>query len=108
MRWNGSFRYRNQVGYSRDQQTGFIVSGGSGDWVDGCLCQIDKHMPAEQYQGQDGQMHSYNYTLFLPKPYNCDSLTIGTEVEITMEDGITDMITIQGIDNQRRYIEIWG
>ena len=107
-RWNGTFRYKNQQEPVKDPKTGFLVKGESGEWVDGCLCQIDKYAPAKQYVGTDGQSHSYTYNLFIMKPYRCDNLTIGTEVEITLEDGTTDLFTIQGVDNQRRYIEIWG
>ena len=108
-RWNGTFKYRNQAEPERDPKTGFYVGGhGSAEFVDGGMCQIDKYAPAKQYVGTDGQTHSDTYNLFIMKPYRCDDLTIGTEVEITLEDGTTDQFTIQGIDNQRKYVEIWG
>ena len=109
-RWNGTFQYRNAQEPEKDPQTGFLVGGdGESEWVPGCRCQIDKVMPAKQYVGTDGQEHTYNYYLFIPKPYKCDGLDIGTEVEITMEDGTVDCFTIQGVDKQnRRYIELWG
>ncbi len=107
-RWNGTFRFRNQQDPVKDSQTGFYSGGSFGEWEDGCQCQVDKYAPANQHVGEDGQTHSYTYNLYVMKPYNCDDLTIGTEVEITMEDGSTDQFTILGIENQRRYIEIWG
>lgn len=107
-RWNGTFRYRNQQEPVLDPQTGFYIGGVQGEWMDGCQCQIDKYAPARQYVGEDGQSHSYTYNLYVMKPFNSDGLTIGTEVEITLEDGTTDQFTVLGTESQRRYIEIWG
>ena len=108
-RWNGTFKYRNQADPERDPQTGFYVGGeGSEEWVDAGMCQIDKYAPAKQYVGTDGQTHSYTYGLFVMKPFKGDQITIGTEVEITLEDGTVDQFTVIGTENQRRYFEIWG
>ena len=108
-RYNGTFRYRNDQEPQKDAKTGFYTGGGKGEWTDGCRCQIDKHIPAKQIMGVDGQMHAYTWDLFIQRPYDGTDLRIGTDIEVTMEDGTQDVFTIQGVDNQnRRYIELWG
>lgn len=108
-RYNGTFRYKNAQEPTKDPKTGFLTGGGEGEWADGGRCQIDKHIPAKQIQGTDGQIHSYTWDLFIQRPFHDGDFRIGTIVEITMEDGSVDRFTIQGVDNQnRRYIELWG
>ena len=109
-RCNGIFRYRNSQEPVRNASTGLYEEAQEEQdgWTEPCQCQIDRYAPAKQYVGTDGQTHSYTYNLYVMQPFNCDVLTIGTEVEITLENGKTDTFTVIGIDCQRRYIEIWG
>ena len=110
-RMNATFRYRNPTEPTKDENTGFVTGGSqSSEWVDGGRCQLDKSVPARQVIGTDGQMHSYTYDLFIPRPFHdASNLTIGTEVEVTMEDGTVDQFTSDGVDNQnRKYVELWG
>lgn len=107
-RYNGSFEYKQVQEATRDEATGFVTGGVSADWLTGCECQIEKSVPASQKIGEDGQMYAYTYDVFIPKHFK-GTLTIGTEIKVTNEDGDTDEFTIQGVDNMnRRYIEIWG
>ena len=108
-RLNGTFRYKNAQEPERDPVTGFLVEGEAGDWADGGRCQIGKSVPAQHVVSADGDEHTYTYDMFVPRPWHGGDLRIGTEVEVTMEDGSTDFFTAQGVDNlNRRYIEIWG
>ena len=52
--------------------------------------------------------YTYTYDLFILKPYDSGDIRVGTEIEVTMEDGSVDGFTAQGVDNCRRYIEVWG
>lgn len=108
-RLNGTFRFRNSQEPVKDPSTGFYTGGGFGEWEAGGRCQIDKAIPARQIQGVDGQMYAYTWDLFILRPFKGGTIQIGTEVEVTMEDGSIDTFTALGVDNQnRRYIEIWG
>lgn len=94
-RYNGTFRYKNAQEPTKDPKTGFLTGGGDGEWADGGRCQIDKHIPAKQIQGTDGQIHSYTWDLFIQRPFHDGDFRIGTVVEITMEDGSVDRFTIR-------------
>ena len=85
-RCNGIFRYRNSQEPVRNASTGFYEEAQEEQdgWTEPCQCQIDRYAPAKQYVGTDGQTHSYTYNLYVMQPFNCDALTIGTEVEITL------------------------
>lgn len=108
-RLNGTFRFRNAQEPERDPQTGFLSEADEGEWTDGGRCQIGKNIPARQVIGTDGQEHTYTYDLFVPRPWHGGDLQIGTEIEVTMGDGGTDVFTALGVDNlNRRYIEVWG
>lgn len=108
-RINATFRYRNQQEPETDPQTGFITgSADSGEWSDGGMCQVDRHIPAKVLKGVDGMEYTYTYDLFILKPYDSGDIRVGTEIEVTMEDGSVDGFTAQGVDNCRRYIEVWG
>lgn len=108
-RLNGTFKYRNPKEPEKDPATGFYTGGGVGEWEDGGRCQIDKAIPAKQIKGVDGQMYAYTWDLFILRPFHGETIKIGTEIEVTMEDGSTDAFTTLGVDNQnRRYIEVWG
>lgn len=107
MRCNGTFRYTALAGGEIDEDTGF-VTGSEPIWIDGCECQIDKSIPATNYVSADGQAFSYNYDVFIDKSFESE-ISIGSEVEVTFEDGSTESFTVQGIDNaNRKYLEIWG
>ena len=109
MRYNGTFKYKEIQDEQIDPNTGFIVSEPqTGDWMDGCECQIETFVPAKQKIGTDGQMHQYTYDVLIPKCFK-GNLDIATQVQITSEDGKVAVFEIQGVDNlNRRYIEIWG
>lgn len=105
-RYNGTFKYRNSQDPVLDEATGFYQAPeSSGEWVDGGHCQIDRSTD-RILQGEDGRVYSTIFTVFVPRPFK-GSLAIGTEIQITMEDGSEDQFTVERIDNQnRRYIEI--
>lgn len=109
MRYNGTFKYKEIQGGQRDPNTGFIVSEPqTGDWINGCECQIETFVPAKQKIGTDGQVFTYTYDVLIPKCFK-GTLDIATPVQITSEDGKVSVFEIQGVDNlNRRYIEIWG
>lgn len=109
MRYNGTFKYKEIQDGQRDQNTGFIVSEPqTGDWINGCECQIETFVPAKQKIGTDGQVFTYTYDVLIPKCFK-GTLDIATPVQITSEDGKVSVFEIQGVDNlNRRYIEIWG
>lgn len=109
-RYNGSFRYKAVQDAQLDEATGFYnpQADSSDEWIPGCECQIDKHIPAKQVIGTDGQMFSYTYDVFIPKHFKGD-LSITTEMQLIGEDGSVEEFAIQGIDNMnRKYIEVWG
>ena len=108
-RYNGTFRYNALTSErERDPETGFVTSGSVSDWIEGCECQIDKSIPAKEYRGSDGQVFTYTYDLFIYRQFDHE-ITIGSEIEITLEDGSTDTFTVQGVDNSnRKYLELWG
>lgn len=106
---NGSFRYKIVQEAQRDQATGLYTQPeNSGEWINGCECQIERYIPAKQVMGEDGQMHAYNYSVFIPKYFRVE-LNITDQMQITGENGTTDEFTIQGIDPfNRKYTEVWG
>lgn len=105
---NGYFKYRKFHDTQRNEATGFYnVSSKVSEWINGCECQIDKTIPAKQIMGTDGQMHAYNFDMFIPTWFN-NKLEIAFEIEVTFENGSKDTFIIQGIDENRKYIEIWG
>ncbi len=106
---NGTFKYKLCQDAQQDPDTGFYSQGGgAGDWLPGCECQIEKQIPAKQKIGADGQMHAYNYDVFIPKHFN-GKLELTAQMQILGEDGTSDEFTIQGVDNlNRKYIEVWG
>jgi hypothetical protein len=112
MKTNGIFRYKvNQKTETKDAKTGWVTYGdGSGEWLDGCECQIDRSIPAKHIIGTDGQTYEYNYDVFIPKYFpDLDKLMIGGEIQVIGEDGNSDEFTIQGIDSfNRKYMELWG
>ncbi|MDH6308037.1 hypothetical protein M2451_002556 [Dysgonomonas sp. PFB1-18] len=108
---NGTFRYKIVREAQRDQATGFYSqpdNSGSDEWLPGCECQIEKYIPAKQRIGVDGQVQTYNYTVFIPKYFN-GTLDLTAIIQIIGEDGSIDEFPIQGVDNfNRKYIEVWG
>ena len=108
-RFNGTFRYQVFQDVQRDPVTGlYTPTGPPNSWHDGFECQIEKSIPARQMLGSDGQMHTYTYDVFIPK-YPSIELALGMSIEVTSEDGVKDVFTIQGIDDlNRKYIELWG
>lgn len=106
---NGTFNYKIAQDAQKDQTTGFYTQSDSSDeWIPGCECQIEKQIPAKQKIGVDGQMHAYNYDVFIPKHFN-GKLELTAQMQIFGEDGTSDEFTIQGVDNlNRKYIEVWG
>lgn len=108
---NGTFRYKVVQEAQRDQATGFYTKPDNSDadeWLPGCECQVEKHIPAKHIIGTDGQMYAYNYSVFISKYFDGE-LGLATIMQIIGEDGSTDEFTIQGIDNMnRKYIEVWG
>lgn len=106
---NGTFKYKEIQEEQRDPNTGFIVSEPqTGDWINGCECQIETFVPAKQRIGTDGQVHYYTYDVLIPKCFK-GALDIATPVQLTSEDGDVSEFLIQGVDNlNRKYIEIWG
>lgn len=106
---NGTFRYRkSNTDVVRDETTGYLSQSGYSEWKDGCECQIDRAIPARQIISTDGEMHAYNYDVFIPKYFN-DDLNVADEIEVVSEEGVSDTFTVQGVDPMnRRYIEIWG
>lgn len=106
---NGTFNYRIAQDAQKDQTTGFYTqSDNSDEWLSGCECQIEKQIPAKQKIGVDGQMHAYNYDVFIPKHFS-GKLELTAQMQIFGEDGTSDEFTIQGVDNlSRKYIEVWG
>lgn len=108
MRNNGTFRFILPSDSHVDPNTGFIVCGQPQTWINGCECQVEKSVPAKQLIGSDGQVFSYTYNVFIP-PFFDFNLCIGTQVEVTLERGGTDVFTIKGIDDTNpKYIEVWG
>lgn len=105
-RYNGTFKYRNSQDPVKDEATGFYLETAEESlWVDGGHCQIDRSTD-RQIPGEDGRVYRAYYTVFIARPFS-GSLAIGTDIEITMEDGSVDQFTVERIDNQnRRYIEI--
>lgn len=104
--YNGSFKYRNSQDALLDEATGFYQEPKSyGEWMDGGRCQVDRSTD-KILTGEDGRIYSTIFTVFIPRPFK-GSIEIGTEVQITMEDGSEDQFIVERIDNQnRRYIEI--
>lgn len=108
---NGTFRYKIVQEAQRDQATGFYSqpdSPGADEWLPGCECQIEKYIPAKQRIGIDGQIYTYNYSVFISKYFEGE-LDLTNIMQIIGENGSTDEFTIQGVDNMnRKYIEVWG
>lgn len=108
-RYNGNFRYIQLQALERDSETGYYSASGTSDWVDGGECQIERSIPAKERIGDDGKTYTYNYSVFIPATFGAASaLGIGVKMEITTELGDVDTFTIQGVDRNRKYVEVWG
>jgi len=108
MRTNGTFEYKPVGSVQTDPKTGFAIPNDKAPFLKGWECQIDKSIPASSYRSADGQAFFYTYDVFIDKSFE-GNITIGSEVEVTFEDGSTESFTVQGIDNaNRKYLEIWG
>lgn len=104
-RYNGSFKYKALGTASRDSSTGYLT-GSSQSFVDGCECQIDKSSVWKR--GEDGQMHTYDFDVFISKYFKVE-LKVGMTIQLTDENEHQEEFIIRGLDNSnRRYIEIWG
>lgn len=108
-RYNGAFQYRTSTEGEIDPSTGFPSRGSVSDWMPGCMCQFEYNVPARQKIGSDGQIYQYTYTLFIPKGGFRGTLEIGTEIQVTDENGKAYSFTACGVDDlNRKYIEVWG
>ena len=109
MRTNATFKYMTLASDPYRDEDGHLQPGTPGSWKDGIECNVEVHIPAKQIQGVDGQLLSYNYSVFIPKHFDGD-ITIGQDVEITYdESGKTEVISIMGVDFlNRKYIELWA
>ena len=109
-RYNGKFKYASAaVSTERDPSTVFLVSPvESVNWCDGTHCQIDKQTPPKQHLGEDGHVEYYRYNVYLNDSRFRGKIAIGTRLLLLFEDGTTDEITVQSIDETRKYIELWG
>jgi hypothetical protein len=104
---NGTFKYK-AVQEAQKDANGFYDTGAPSEWIDGCECYIEKHIPAKQMIGEDGQSFSYTYEIFIPK-YFKGELTLTAPLKFIGEDGSSDDISILGIDNYNRKVTIvWG
>lgn len=107
-RVNGKLSYSTVSDPIKDPVTGFLQPGGGSEWVDGIECQLDKQAPAKQILGTDGQMHAYTYDVFIKDMRVKGKLNIGTECKVITEDGNLEEFTVTGVDETRKYIELWG
>jgi len=109
MKTNGTFKYKGiQDTGAQSPDTGWSDYNQTNEWLDGCECQIARSIPAKQLIGTDGQMQAYNYDVFIPKYFDGE-LLVGTQIQLTGENGNVDYFTIKGADTfTRKYIEIWG
>lgn len=109
-RYNGKFKYASaDVSTERDPSTGFLVSPvESGEWKDGTLCQIDKQTPPRKYLGEDGHVEYYQYNVYVNDSSFRGKLAVGTRLLLLFDDGTSDEITVQSVDETRKYIELWG
>lgn len=108
MRINGTFNYALAQGPQRDPETGFFTGSAAPDFVAGCECQIEKSIPARQMVGEDGQIFSYTYDVFIPRHFKGE-LAIGTVIQVIPDGGAVDEFSVLGVDDcNRKYIEVWG
>ncbi len=107
-RINSTFRYRSIHEASTDEN-GYQIPGSVGEWIDGIECYVEIHIPAKQVIGVDGQVFTYNFSVFIPKYFEGD-IDVAQEMELTYDEtGKTEIISIKGVDNlNRKYIEVWA
>ena len=107
-RINATFRYKSAQDTSTDDD-GYIVPGLDSDWAEGIECYVEIHIPAKQIIGVDGQVFTYNYSVFIPKYFD-GSLKVTQQMELTYdEDESKEIIIIKGVDHlNRKYIEVWA
>lgn len=107
-RINSSFRFRSIHEASSDEN-GFMTPGGVSEWMDGIECYVEIHIPAKQIIGTDGQVFTYNFSVFIPKYFEGD-IEVAQEMELTYDEtGKTEIISIKGVDHlNRKYIEVWA
>jgi hypothetical protein len=107
MRNNGTFQYK-EVQPSEKGANGFYNQPAASEWLPGCECYIEKHIPAKQLIGEDGRTFSYTYEVFIPKHFR-GVLNVTTPFQISCEDGSSDVFSILGVDNlNKRCIIVWG
>lgn len=104
---NGTFKYKEIKSGGRNED-GFRVQSDISDWIPGCECQIEVHIPAKQRKGIDGSVFSYTYEVFIPKHFR-GKLELAAPFMLIGENGDSDEIAILGVDNHnRKYIAVWG
>ena len=111
MRYNATFRYNPVQNSGSHDNEGFYDPGSSApDWIDGIECYVEKHIPAKQVMGIDGQIFTYNYTIYIPKWFDQCKLEVTGTLEITYNESVgRETITIKGVDDiNRKNIEIWA
>ncbi|MEG1553761.1 MAG: hypothetical protein RRZ64_00095 [Rikenellaceae bacterium] len=105
---NATFKYKQLGDLTKGSNGFYSPAGKAGDWLPGCECYVEKHIPAKQRVGTDGQMFTYTYEVFIPKHFR-GKLELNAPLLIQCEDCSVDEIVIQGVDNlNRRNIIVWG
>lgn len=107
-RINAKFRIKSVQPIIKDDY-GFINHTPNEGWIDGCECYVEKHIPAKQIIGIDGQVYTYSYSVFIPKHYN-GILEVTQEMQLIYNDtGKVETMTVKGVDDlNRKHIEVWG
>lgn len=109
MKLYGTFNYKSNGEVTIDHTTGFATQSAENPFVSGCLCQIDKSIPARQKVGTDGHKFAYTYTVFCFRSDFKGKIAIGDDVEIIYHNGVRDTFTVLSVDDTHpKYIEIWG
>lgn len=108
-RINATFKHKSIQQIVQDNDGFYDPVPDTSEWVDGCECYVEKHIPAKQIIGVDGTVYTYNYTVFIPKHY-MGNLELTQQLQLTYNDtGKVETLTIQGVDDMnRKHIEIWG
>ena len=108
-RVNATFKIKSVQQVQKDDDGFYKPLPNTSEWIDGCECYVEKHIPAKQIIGVDGQVYTYNYTVFIPKHYN-GNLELTQEMQLIYnETGKVETLIIQGVDDaNRKHIEVWG
>lgn len=108
-RINATFKHKSIQQVVKDSDGFFDPTPNTSEWINGIECYVEKHIPAKQIIGVDGQVFTYNFTVFIPKHYK-GKLEITQEMQLVYnETGKVETLIILGVDDaNRKYIEVWG